>query len=465
MLFQGPEFWYDATIRRYLLQFARIFSMFQVEYGRNIEGSNALVRVPVRYGDASRQAQTILQQNSASSMPAAPLMTFYITALEYDRPRIQDPTFIGKVNVRQRTWDAITQSYETTQGNAFTVERMMPVPYKMTMNLDIWTSNTNQKMQLWEQLAVLFNPSLEIQSTDNFLDWTSLTVVNLESNRWSSRNVPIGTDDPIDIATWTFSIPIWLSAPAKVKKLGAIERIITSVFDARGDSLLALTDNDLLLGTRQCVTPFGYQVLLIDNQLQALRQPQVVDNPNYTLPPADSPESNLMWSAITNMYGVIRPGISYISLEQEDGTAVVGTIDFNPEDDRFLQFTVDASTIPANTLAPIDSVINPLLSGPDNGLPAAAAGQRYLLTESTGSYEGSAVAWQDAFGNPLVAFPNDIVEYDGFQWNVVFSHESQPVSPEYVTNITTGIQYKWIGDMWVKSYQGLYNAGSWSLTI
>ena len=59
-------------------------------YGRNQAGVNdTLVRVPVRYGDASRQAQTIIQENSANELPSTPLMTFYITALEYDRPRMQ----------------------------------------------------------------------------------------------------------------------------------------------------------------------------------------------------------------------------------------------------------------------------------------------------------------------------------------------------------------------------------------
>ena len=92
------QFFYDQQIRRFLLQFARIFSNFDVEYGANEAGqgpgstADTLVRVPVRYGDASRQAQTILQNNSANDMPSTPLMTFYITDLKYDRPRIQDPT-------------------------------------------------------------------------------------------------------------------------------------------------------------------------------------------------------------------------------------------------------------------------------------------------------------------------------------------------------------------------------------
>ena len=188
-------------------------------------------------------------------MPSTPLMTFYVTGLDYDRPRIQEPYFVSKINVRQRTYDEVSDTYETTQGNAFTIERLMPVPYKLTLKLDIWTSNTNQKMQLLEQILVLFNPALEIQATDNFIDWTSLSVVELQSVQWSSRNIPVGTDDPIDIATLTFVLPIWISSPAKVKKLGVVERVIASVFDANGDLQNAITNNDILLGTRMVFTP------------------------------------------------------------------------------------------------------------------------------------------------------------------------------------------------------------------
>jgi hypothetical protein len=201
------QYFYDEQIRRFLLQFARVFSNFDVEFGPNEAGQgpgssvDTLVRVPVRYGDASRQAQTILQNNSANDMPSTPLMTFYITDLKYDRARMQEPYFVDNIRVRQRTYDSATDTYETTQGNAFTIERAMPVPYEMTINLDIWTSNTNQKMQLLEQILTLFNPGLEIQSTDNYIDWTSLTVLYLKDVRWSSRTVPIGTDNPIDIAT------------------------------------------------------------------------------------------------------------------------------------------------------------------------------------------------------------------------------------------------------------------------
>jgi len=462
----GPNFFYDEQIRRFLLQFARIFNNFDVEYGRNEEGTDhTLIRVPVKYGDWTRQAQTVVQNNSAGFMPSVPQMTFYISGLDYDRPRMQEPYHISKIAVRQRTYDTATDTYETTQGNAFTIERLMPVPYKLTIKLDIWTSNTNQKFQLFEQIATLFNPALEIQSTDNFIDWTSLSVVELESTQWTSRTIPVGTENPIDVMTMTFTLPIWISPPAKVKKLGVVERIVASVFDAQGDASNAILDNDLLLGTRQVFTPYNYQVLLIGNKLQALRPAQVIDQPNTSLTPADSPPSNLLWTAVIGDFGVIRPGISYIKLEQEDGTDVVGTIAFDPTDDRFLLFSIDQDTIPANTLDPVDAVIDPLRSGPGAGLDNAAVGQRYLLTEATGSDDGYAEAWAGIGGQPLVAQANDIVEYDGVRWVVSFNSENSPDNIQYVTNITTSIQYEWTGSAWVKSYQGLYPGGTWSLVL
>jgi hypothetical protein len=462
------QFFYDEQIRRFLLQFARIFSNFQIEYGRQ-EGSDAaaLLRVPVRYGDASRNAQTIIQENSASSLPSTPLMTFYIAALDYDRPRMQEPYFVSKVNVRQRTYDTSTETFETTQGNAFTIERLMPVPYKMTMNLDIWTSNTNQKFQLFEQICTLFNPALEIQSTDNYIDWTSLTVCELESITWSSRSIPIGTENPIDIMTLRFNVPIWISSPAKVKKLGVIERIIASVFTAQGDAVNAITNNDLLLGTRQLITPYNYKIVLIGNKIQVLQQSSIVDENNAELAPAtEVAESNLMWPAVINLYGTLRPGVSQIRLEQPDGTEIIGTIVVDPSDDRFVLYDVDVDTVPQNTLEPVTAVINPQLSGPGSGLSPAMLGQRYLLTDSTGSADNvdPATAWVGINGRPLIANENDIVEYANGYWQVSFPANTLP-GGQYVTNITTGIQYVWTGEYWIKSYQGVYPGGTWSLVL
>ena len=465
------QFFYDEQIRRFLLQFTRVFSNFQVEYGRTDDNSaKALYRVPVRYGDATRQAQTIIQQNSANSLPATPLMTFHVTNLNYARDRIQEPTFVQKQNVRQRYWDTESESYETTQGNAFTIEKLMPVPFDLEVNLDIWTSNTNQKLQLLEQLLTLFNPSLEIQSTENFIDWTSLSVMYLEQVTWSSRSIPMGTDDPIDIATLRFVMPIYISPPAKVKKLGVVEKIVASVFDGNGDMAEAIFDSDLLLGTRQLFTPFNYQTLLIGNKLQVLETKAVVTNNSGVQVPT-APPSNLLWHTVVDLYGALRNGISQVRLDNPyDTSIIVGTVSYDPTDDRFLLFTVDADTIPANTLDAVNAIVDPQAKGPGtvNGLPAAAAGQRYLFINDTGSGSttdpGFAQAWRGTDGSTLVANTNDIVEYDGTRWNIAFD-SSDESNVQYVSNLTTSIQYRWAAGEWLKSYEGLYTEGNWSLVL
>jgi hypothetical protein len=393
-------------------------------------------------------------------------MTFYITELQYARDRVQEPYFVDKQNVRQRYYDQETETYETTQGNAFTVERLMPVPFNLGVKLDIWTSNTNQKFQILEQILTLFNPALEIQSTDNYLDWTSLSVCELESVTWSSRSIPMGTEDPIDIATLAFTLPIWISPPAKVKKLGVVQKIIASMYDAKGDAVDAITNNDLLLGTRQKFTPYNYQVLLIGNQLQVL-QPSAVVPGNGTINPDQSPPSNVMWHAVVNMFGDLQNGISQVRLDNPyDDTIIVGTVAYHPTDDRFLLFTVDEDTIPQNTLAPVNAIIDPQRNGPGAGLPAAAIGQRYLLVGDTGAadFNSGAAAWTGVSGEILYATANDIIEYDGEKWNIAFLHTNLS-DVQYVTNLTTGIQYRWADAQWLKSYQGLYPSGEWSLVL
>jgi hypothetical protein len=452
------QFFYDNQIRRFLIQFAKIFSNWQVTKGKDPAGNDIYVRVPVMYGDSSRQASTIIADNSASNLPSAPLITFYISGLEYDQKRTQDPTFVDRINVRQRAYNADTQSYEQTQGQAFTVERLMPVPYTLRITVDFWTTNYNQKLELIEQLGTLFNPSLEIQSTDNFIDWTSLSVVYQDGLTFSSRTIPQGTGNPIDVLTWKFYMPIWISTAAKLKKFGVIQKIIASIF--KGTALTDIQDEDLLLGTRQKITPYGYKLLLLGNTLQLLPADEAFypDNEDLNLPP--SPNTSLYWSSLLNVYGTLRPGISQIWLQNPYmDTEIVGTIVPDPVDDRLLIYTIDPDTLPQNTLDPVDGVINPLITGPNAGLPGPVNGRRYLIVENIGSPGNTTTAW-----GSLIANANDIIEYSSGQWSVVFN-SSNDTAIEYVTNLSTNVQYRYTDGIWMKSWEGWYGQGDYSIVI
>ena len=453
------QYFYDNQIRRFLIQFARIFSNWYVTKGTDPNGNKILVRVPIMYGDQSRQVSNVIANNSPSNLPAAPLMSFYISGLEYNQKWMQDPTFVDKTTVRQRAYNEDTRTFEQTQGQAFSVERIMPTPYTLRITVDVWTTNYNQKLELIEQLGTIFNPGLELQSTDNFIDWTSLSTVFQESLSWSSRSIPQGTGNPIDILSWKFYMPIWLSNPMKLKKMGVIHKIIASIF--KGSELTDMQDDDLLLGTRQKITPYGYKLLLIGNQLQILpaAEPFYPSNVDLELPP--SPDTNIYWSGVLNMYGQIKPGISQIWLENPYmQTEIVGTIALNPLDDRVLIYNIDPDTLPQNTLDAVDMVVNPLQRGPGAGLPAAAIGQRYLIVENIGG-NSTTIAW----GN-LVANANDIVEYNGSNWYVSFDSETS-TSVQYVTNLNTSVQYRYVNSegVWMKSYEGWYDQGDYSIVI
>ena len=459
------KFFYDQQIRRFLLQFIRAFSNFQVEYGKDRNGLTTLQTVPVKYGDSTRMVSAIVRENSENKILPTPMISCYITGLEYNPERRQDPTFVDKKHIRMRKFDANTNSYTTQQGNAFTIERMMPVPYTLQMSVDIWTSNTNQKLQLLEQLLVLFNPALEIQSTDNYLDWTSLSYIELAGTQFTSRSIPQGVDDQIDIATLQFTVPIFLSAPAKVKKLGVINKIVASIYDDNGGIADGVIDGELLLGTRQKFTPMNFGIILLGNTVQILDRNETTTNKVDYSPLNDPPEKigtdDVSWAALINQYGELQSGISQLRLETGGTAEIVGTIAFHPSDPHKLLWTVQSDTIPTNDLPAITKIINPLKSGPDAGLATAATGQRYLILNAIG--DSSNTDGPDAWGS-LVASANDIIEYNGTDWQIAFDSSAEE-GIHYVTNTTTNLQYKWTGTEWIKSYEGEYKAGDWSIVL
>ena len=466
----NQQFFYDAQIERFLTQFIRMVSGFQVEFGQDRDGNTTLQRVPVYYGDSSRQVQAIISQNTPGNMlPTVPAMAVYMSGVSYDRDRIQEPNFVGKMNIRQRYYNEDTMEFENRQGNAFSIERLMPVPYTLELKLDIWTSNTKQKLQLLEQLMVLFNPALEIQSTDNYIDWTSLSVVYLDSPTWSSRTVPIGTDNPIDVATLTFKLPVWISPPAKVKKLGVIQKIIANIHDAEGNLSDAVLDNTNLMGTRQVFTPLDYGVLLIGNQLTLLKVSEIETPREPTLSTPTKIGTKDIWRSLISIYGELNNGVSQIRLLQADGyTEIVGTVSYHPTDDTLLIFNADVDTYPTNTLQAINAIINPTKVTVDSSITSPSVNTRYLILNDIGSFDNApgdgAVAWRGADGQNLVAHANDIIQYNGSHWNISFDSRTD-TTLQYVSNLTTGTQYKWNLNQWIKSWEGEYKNGNWSLVI
>ncbi len=496
------QHFYDGQIRRYITQLIRLFSNFSYK-----DGSGKLTQIPVMYGDITRQVGHILRDNSENKIPSAPRMAVYITGLEQDRTRTADSSFVHKVHLRERAYDSSNKEYLNTQGKNFTVERIMPSPYTLNINVDIWSTNTEQKLQIMEQILMLFNPSLEIQTTDNYVDWSSLSVVELTSVSFSSRTIPIGTESEIDIGQLSFTTPIYLNLPSKVKKLGVITSVVMSIFDESkgtidlGNStpeLMAFSDaeqthpkmdkvNDrtVTMGIAAGATTYkDYDILVMNNIAQIVDRGIV---------------GSVQWDVITEaLPGNFRTGLSQIQLkrkllEGETGSiSVNASVAINELDRTKLILTYDADTIPTNTdlnspsgrnnTGSVDYIVDPLKFNPAT---TKTAGLRLLLLgaintstnvgglmtygqdPSDGSsqdpYDGPD-AWKNTDGSDFVAGENDVVEWDGTKWHIVFdASEDAGTTTKYLTNLNTGVQYRWTGTEWILSFEGEYQKGTWRL--
>jgi hypothetical protein len=402
------DFFYDGQIRRYVTQFMRVFIGFKYQAG---DGEERLV--PVMYGDLTRQVASIIKDNSENKMPTVPRISCYITGLELDTGRLADSTFVSKVNVRERTYEDVAgqRVYGNEQGAGYTVERLMPTPFKLRVKADIWTSNTDQKLQLLEQILILFNPSLEVQTTDNYIDWTSLSVIYLTSTNFSSRSIPQGTETDIDIASLEFEMPIYISPPTKVKKLGVVRAVVNNMFTNTGDAIninnLIYNDSDI----KETVEYRRYGIVMLkadngvagDYNISIVDVGQAVLDAGLDLPP-EKVGKKLDWQLVLDQYGGYKEGVSRITFKQPAGGELVGTIVVNPVDPTLLVVSMDMDTVPSNTLitegrfpnntiytsvrsaskGTIDAIINPYNFNPLTTYGSKAnypVGLRYLMLD------------------------------------------------------------------------------------
>lgn len=372
----------------------------------------------------------------------------------------------------------------------------MPTPFKLTMNADIWASNTDQKLQILEQILVLFNPSLELQTTDNYIDWTSLTVLDITDIKWSSRSIPVGNDSPVDIATIGLTTPIWINPPIKVKHLGVITNIITSIFGCADLSWTGVDGlgNDPNTGgttsvgnmfTREVITISDYQLQVYDGKAMLLESAEHLISSNSSLDIPERQGTYISWNELFQQYPEkYIAGVNKLFLLQTNGNQVIGTIELMPTDPTVLLVNWDPDTYPSDddiittgdreatgqrSTGTFDAIINPQKIYPGYGMTALTPGDRFLIIEDIGDpiNNQGPIAWKALDGSDFYAKANDIIEWQGSNWVVIFEAEKESNTLLYQTNIYNGkrIQYCWNGIAWVKSFEGEYRAGEWKLEL
>ncbi len=443
----------------------RIFSDIKVRNGPDANGMYSITRIPIIYGDPSYLVAQIIKGNSENTLLPSPMFSAWIESIKMAPARRQDSQFVGKVSTIEREFKE--GAYTENAGVRYDVERYMPVPYDVYFKLDVWTTNTTNKLQIFEQLGVIFNPSIQLQQNSNIMDWTSIFEVWLEDVQWTNRSIPQGDSLERDVMSYRFKVPVWINPPAKVKKSNLVAEIVTNVFNdldvhsleshLNGEYDIFRTCYDSV--PTQMITTQGNHKISVSNN-NGIDEITLLNSNG-----GDTPIQN--WQELINIYGQIVPDITKIRLKLNpdidiSDSDIIGNIEQDLTRPNVLIFTPDIDTLPASTIPPILSIIDPTEVSPGHGLPSAVGGQRYLLTSPTASDQPILPlgVTTSPWGAGLVAYPNDIIEFNGINWTVIFDSRNS-TGHNYVVNNANSSQYMFNGIEWSYTYYGTYAPGYW----
>lgn len=202
-------FYYDQQLRSYIVQFMSIFAGMQVEIGKNETEEKRLIQVPNVYGHKDRVVAHIKGANTQNKPLRLPTFSTYLSNIAL-APDLRKGVNQSRRNTYLKTGGLFPDDIEV-------VHQIMPVPYRINMELGIFASNTNQMQQILEQIMMLFDPILQIQTSDDVFDWKKITTVELTDIRLDN-NYPSGNDRRFVQTTMDFTVIAYISAPADIRK-------------------------------------------------------------------------------------------------------------------------------------------------------------------------------------------------------------------------------------------------------
>lgn len=230
------QYFYEGQLRSYLVQFCNIFSGLKVQTGKGECDVPEFISVPIVIGSRDRVAAAIQVGNTQNRPFSLPMMAASMSSLALA------PSRKGVGVVDNRTF--------LPQGGVYpddlrVVTRVMPVPYVMTLELALYASNTNQLHQILEQLLCLFDPMLQIQTSDSAFDWTKITTVELTGIN-NEENYPPGGDRRVLVWSLNFEVPIYIATPVDIRD-DIVRKIIIQLGDMAGFSVNEFDENGNLV--------------------------------------------------------------------------------------------------------------------------------------------------------------------------------------------------------------------------
>jgi hypothetical protein len=203
-------YFYDAQLRGYIIQFMAIFSGLKVRVGKNsnVDSSNDFVDVPVRYGNSSRIVDAILTENTQNKPLSLPIMSVNMAGIDIATHRLK--------GIGTQTRASVLPLGGSLPDDLKVVYKQQPVPYDGMMELSIYTSNEHEHFQILEQILMIFDPTLQIQTSDDIHDFIRITQVELKSIDFAT-NYPKLADKRVIVTSLNFLVWFYLAPPVNIK--------------------------------------------------------------------------------------------------------------------------------------------------------------------------------------------------------------------------------------------------------
>ena len=258
------NYWYNAQVRTIVLHTQRLFSNFYISTGKDENGKDKLKRVPVIFMTSDKSVASIINKNTDTIIETAPKMVLTISDIRLNNDLISgSPYYEYETEITEKKFNDESGNYEYEPGNSYHIKRLNPVPLGFVFKLYVLTTKLEQKFQLLEQIRALFSPTLELQTSENPLDWTRLTAITLTNLNWSSKGISNLDSTTLDAMDMTFEVDTNLDLPSLVSRNRMIETIIMDIGQAdTRENMWGWTMEDII---RTYYTPSDSTIIVSNN--------------------------------------------------------------------------------------------------------------------------------------------------------------------------------------------------------
>ena len=204
------DYYYEAQLKKLLVQFLAVFVGLQVKSGKTNELGDRYIDVQVKNGSSDRVVASLMSDNTQNKPLRLPLIAGTLKNVDLS-PELRHGTRTDRTNVRMPSGGRFPNDLRT-------ITQSMPVPYNAQFELNVFASSQEQHYEMLEQILMYFDPTLELWTSDEVMDWGRLRSLEL-TNVSFDEAIP-GVDRRIIQTTLQFTNSIlgWIGWRIKGKQ-------------------------------------------------------------------------------------------------------------------------------------------------------------------------------------------------------------------------------------------------------